>query len=229
MPYLRYSRDKRGYEHTYVLHGSRAGGRPRILYWFRTPPHVIVGRDALDQEATKAIENGNPDLDFDWPKMRRERPKPPSRQVATPERMRKVNRRSVPAPASGSADVSSKKPPVEKSEVESDVGTLSEVSSESSVDVSARKSDENASSAPPEEHPVSALLGDQMLLRLRSSYAVLGRKFRDAQITESMKNELGSRIDALNPDNWLAGEEVIFRIEQFESEVAAIQSLLSDS
>jgi len=212
-----------------VLHGSRAGGRPRILYWFRTPPHVVVGRDALDQEATKAIENGNPDLDFDWPKMRRERPKPPSRQVATPERMRKANRRSVPAPASGSADVSSKKPPVEKSEVESDVGTLSEVSSESSVDVSARKSDENASSAPPEEHPVSALLGDQMLLRLRSSYAVLGRKFRDAQITESMKNELGSRINALNPDNWLAGEEVIFRIEQFESEVAAIQSLLSDS
>ena len=229
MPYLRYSRDKRGYEHTYVLHGSRAGGRPRILYWFRTPPHVVVGRDALDQEATKAIENGNPDLDFDWPKMRRERPKPPSRQVATPERMRKVNRRSVPARASGSADVSSKKPPVEKSEVESDVGTLSEVSSESSVDVSARKLDENASSAPPEEHPVSALLGDQMLLRLRSSYAVLGRKFRDAQITESMKNELGSRINALNPDNWLAGEEVIFRIEQFESEVAAIQSLLSDS
>ena len=229
MPYLRYSRDKRGYEHTYVLHGSRAGGRPRILYWFRTPPHVIVGRDALDQEATKAIENGNPDLDFDWPKMRRERPKPPSRQVATPERMRKVNRRSVPARASGSADVSSKKPPVEKLEVEPDVGTLSDVSSQSSVDVSARKSDENASSAPPEEHPVSALLGDQMLLRLRSSYAVLGRKFRDAQITESMKNELGSRINALNPDNWLAGEEVIFRIEQFESEVAAIQSLLSDS
>ena len=56
MPYLRYSRDKRGYEHTYVLHGSRAGGRPRILYWFRTPPHVVVGRDALDEEATKAIE-----------------------------------------------------------------------------------------------------------------------------------------------------------------------------
>ena len=228
MPYLRYSRDKRGYEHTYVLHGSRAGGRPRILYWFRTPPHVVVGRDALDQEATKAIENGNPDLEFDWPKMRRERPRPPSRQVAMPERMRKGNRRSVPAAASGSADVSSKKPPVVKVEVEPDVETISDVSSEPSVEVSPRKSEENASSAPSEEHPVSALLGDQMLLKLRSSYAVLDRKFRDAQITESMKNELESRINALNPDNWLAGEEVIFRIEQFDSEVAAIQSILSD-
>ena len=228
MPYLRYSRDKRGYEHTYVLHGSRAGGRPRILYWFRTPPHVVVGRDALDQEATRAIENGNPDLDFDWPKMRRERPKPPSRQVATPERVRKGNRRSVPASPNGSPDVSLKKPPVEKSEVEPEVETLSDVSSEPSVDVLSRKLEKDASSAPPEKHPVSALLGDQMLLKLRSSYTVLERKFRDAQITESMKNELGSRINSLNPDNWLAGEEVILRIEQFESEVAAIQALLSD-
>ena len=228
MPYLRYSRDKRGYEHTYVLHGSRAGGRPRILYWFRTPPHVVVGRDALDQEATKAIENGNPDLDFDWPKMRRERPKPPSRQVVTPERMRKGNRRSVSVVANGSPDVLSKKPPVEKLEVEPDVATLADVSSESSVDVSSRKSGKNESSAPPKVHPVSALLGDQMLLKLQSSYAVLERKFRDAQITESMKNELEIRINSLNPDNWLAGEEVILRIEQFESEVAAIQALLSD-
>jgi hypothetical protein len=230
MPYLRYSRDKRGYEHTYVLHGSRAGGRPRILYWFRTPPHVVVGRDALDQEATKAIENGNPDLDFDWPKMRRERPKPPSRQVATPERMRKGNRRSAPASANGSPDVAlKKKPPVEKLEVEPGAETPVDVSSESSVDVSSRKFGKNAPSAPPEEHPVSALLGDRMLLKLQSSYAALERKFRDAQITESMKNELGGRINSLNPDNWVAGEEVIFRIEQFESEVAAIQALLNDS
>ena len=190
---------------------------------------MVVGRDALDQEATKAIENGNPDLDFDWPKMRRERPKPPSRQVATPERMRKGNRRSVSVVANGSPDVLSKKPPVEKLEVEPGAETPVDVSSESSVDVSSRKFGKNAPSAPPEEHPVSALLGDRMLLKLQSSYAALERKFRDAQITESMKNELESRINALNPDNWLAGEEVIFRIEQFESEVAAIQALLNDS
>lgn len=227
MPYLRYSRDKRGYENTYVLHGSRAGGRPRILYWFRTPPHVVVGRDALDQEATKAIENGNPDLDFDWPKMRRERPKPPSRQSAIPERMRKKNRRSVQASANGSPDVSLKKPPVEKLEVKPGAEKIPGVLPESSMDVASINSKKNTSSTLPEEHPVSALLGDRMLLNLRSRYAGLEQEFQDAQITESMKNELGSRINSLNPDNWLAGEEVIFRIEQFESEVAAIQVLLS--
>ncbi len=214
MPYLRYSRDKLGYEHTYVLHGSRAGGRPRILYWFRTPPHVIVGRSALDEEATKAIENCNPDLDFDWPKMRRERPKPPSRQAVGPERMRKGDRRAVPASGKGSSRVPEKRPAVEEPEAS---GEASFPESEKKVATS------------PKEHPVSVLLGDQALLKLQTAYAALEQQFRDSQITDSLKNDLANRISALNPDDWRAGEEVIFRIEQFESEVAAIQELLGSS
>lgn len=69
MPYLRFSRDIRGYEHTYVLHGLGSGSRPRLLYWFRTPPNVTVGRLPLDEEAIRLIEACNPDLTFDWTKM----------------------------------------------------------------------------------------------------------------------------------------------------------------
>ena len=43
------------------------------------------------------------------------------------------------------------------------------------------------------------------------------------------KNEFVSRVQSLNPDSWLAGEEVILRIEKFDSEVAAIQGLLSNA
>jgi hypothetical protein len=229
MPYLRYSRDKRGYEHTYVLHGSRAGGRPRILYWFRTPPHVVVGRDALDEEATQAIEASHPGLDFDWSKMRRERPKPPSRSVGMPERMQKGNRRSGPAPVKVSPRVSAKRVPAAEVAAKTTPGSVSQVVPEPSEEAASLESVISTSSTQPQEHPVSALLGDEMLVKLRSAYEELDQQLQSAQLTEPSKNELVSRVQSLNPDSWLAGEEVILRIEKFDSEVAAIQGLLSNA
>ena len=87
----------------------------------------------------------------------------------------------------------------------------------------------STSSTQPQEHPVSALLGDEMLVKLRSAYEELDQQLQSAQLTEPSKNELVSRVQSLNPDSWLAGEEVILRIEKFDSEVAAIQGLLSNA
>jgi hypothetical protein len=71
LAFLRFTRDKRGYETTSLVHAGRRGGRSRqrILYWFRTPPGVKVGRPALDEEAIRWIEEHNPDIEFDWPKI----------------------------------------------------------------------------------------------------------------------------------------------------------------
>ena len=71
MPSLRFTRDKRGYETTSLVHAGRRNGRSRqrILYWFRTPPGVKVGRPALDEDAIRWIEEHNPDIEFDWPKI----------------------------------------------------------------------------------------------------------------------------------------------------------------
>jgi hypothetical protein len=68
LPFLRFCRDKRGYEVTYLMHSFRHRGqpRPRILYCFRTPPNVRVGRAALDEAAIRAIEEHNRDVKFDW-------------------------------------------------------------------------------------------------------------------------------------------------------------------
>ncbi|HEX7085538.1 MAG TPA: hypothetical protein VF198_04195 [Vicinamibacterales bacterium] len=76
MPYLKFSRDRRGYESTYLLHASRrqGGERPKLLYWFRTPPHVKVGRAAFDEEAIRALEEHHPDLTFDWKHILQARP-----------------------------------------------------------------------------------------------------------------------------------------------------------
>jgi hypothetical protein len=69
VPFLRFSRDKRGYEHTYLVHTPNRRGkpsRPRVLYWYRTPPGIKVGRPPFDEEARRRLEAQNPDVAFDW-------------------------------------------------------------------------------------------------------------------------------------------------------------------
>lgn len=65
--FIRFSRDKRGYEHFYLVQNSRRGkSHARILYWFRTPPNVKVGREPFDETVRRAIEARYPDVAFDW-------------------------------------------------------------------------------------------------------------------------------------------------------------------
>jgi len=67
----------------------RGKGQQRILYWFRTPPNIRVGRGALDEEAIRSIEECNPDLTFDWGKILEARPTPaPADPVARRRRPR---------------------------------------------------------------------------------------------------------------------------------------------
>jgi hypothetical protein len=70
VPFVRFSRDKRGYEHVYLVHasGHRRGKppAPRVLYWYRTPPGVKVGREPFDETTRRALEGQYPNLIFDW-------------------------------------------------------------------------------------------------------------------------------------------------------------------
>lgn len=72
MPFLRVIRDKRGYETTYLMHLYRDGARQRtrILYVFRTPGGVRVGRDSLEPEVQRQIEAQYPDIPFNWSAVR---------------------------------------------------------------------------------------------------------------------------------------------------------------
>ena len=69
MPYLKFARDKRGYENFYLMEppsGRDSNARPRVLFWFRTPPNVKVGRVPFSREVREMIEAQNPDVTFDW-------------------------------------------------------------------------------------------------------------------------------------------------------------------
>jgi len=68
VPFLRVIRDKRGYDTTYLMHLYREGHRQRsrILYVFRSPSGVRVGRAALEPDVLREIEACYPDIAFDW-------------------------------------------------------------------------------------------------------------------------------------------------------------------
>jgi translation initiation factor IF-2 len=78
VPFVRVSRDKRGYEHIYLFEIShRRPSKPRILYWFRTPPGVRVGREPFDEPVKRALEALNPGITFDWKKLASDTLPPP--------------------------------------------------------------------------------------------------------------------------------------------------------
>jgi hypothetical protein len=81
VPFVRISRDKRGYEYFALVHttsGRRGKVRQRTLYWFRTPPNVKVGRPPFDDDVMRALEGQYPDVTFDWDALRTTPMPPPS-------------------------------------------------------------------------------------------------------------------------------------------------------
>jgi hypothetical protein len=80
MPFCRIVRDARGYEYFSLLQPAsnrRGKVRQQLLYWFRTPPHVKVGREPFDADTVRALEARNPGLEFDWKAIRATTPPPP--------------------------------------------------------------------------------------------------------------------------------------------------------
>jgi len=71
--FLKFTRDKRGYENYFLFeppsggrHNAHGKGRPRLLFWFRTPPEVKVGRSPFSDEVRQMVEAQNPGVSFDW-------------------------------------------------------------------------------------------------------------------------------------------------------------------
>lgn len=78
--FVRVTRDKRGYEHIYLMRGAGQRGKgasPRVLYVFRTPPGLKVGREPFDETTRRTLEEQNPGVHFDWQKLSVILPPPP--------------------------------------------------------------------------------------------------------------------------------------------------------
>ena len=106
MPSLKFTRDRRGYENTFLVETARRRGREqaRVLYRFRSPPQVKVGRAAIDEDAIRALEDAYPGIAFDWTRILEARPPdaepaaddPGRRARPRPGRDRETRRESRP-------------------------------------------------------------------------------------------------------------------------------------
>jgi hypothetical protein len=108
VPFVRVSRDKRGYEYIYLVHTSIRRGKPprsRVLYWYRTPPGVRVGREPFDPSVRRELETQYPEIAFDWEKLRVLPPFPADvehwRERRRAERAAKQARRAAELEGSG--------------------------------------------------------------------------------------------------------------------------------
>jgi hypothetical protein len=237
VPFLRFSKDRRGYENTYLLHASRRRNdkdRPTLLYWFRTPPHVKVGRAAFDETAIRSLEDQHPGVEFDWPRILATRP---PAEAPEPERPRRPSpRRAGPSvtPAPAPPPVLSALPEeVERvetvdepagPEVQTPQSTAPPPAVVPSADIVesppgptrkfVRVFDRVTDPEPERPHHLSdpsaveRMLGSEQLGRLRGQYAAalarIGRRITDATRAESLR-ALAERI---NPDAWVTEDDV---------------------
>ena len=84
-----------------------------MLYWFRTPPGVKVGRAALDDDAIRRIEKLNPGITFDWPRILKGQgaPATESRPPFEARRQRPDNRRPTAPPQAARSPTGRVQPP----------------------------------------------------------------------------------------------------------------------
>ena len=229
--------------HTHATGGRRRGkSRSRILYWFRTPPGVRIGRSALDEDAIKLIEQHNPDVEFDWTRiLKQEAPvEPPATQTERVERRNRPrptdepSREAVPRQVStpGPVDVS----PIADS-IDTEIGA--DVASEipPNVDVHAADASESPEAEIVEEFlaeprveiaaarpqpgdaisTVESRLGSEGLYRLRARYSEVMARISETVSDPARQEELKSQAERLNPDTWVTDAEVQAGLESYES------------
>jgi hypothetical protein len=196
--------------------GRRRGkSRSRILYWFRTPPGVRVGRSALDEDAIRLLEEYNPDVEFDWTRILKappeSAPEPPARPRASGrgEERRREDRQQPPASRPAEPD------PITEIEAAA-IEAIEPESSEAGADVV-------GADAP---SPALARLGPEGLIRLRARYAELMTRIGQRISDQVRQDELKSRAERLNPDNWVTDQEVSQGLDAYEATFEEIRAVI---
>jgi hypothetical protein len=192
-----------------LLHSrSRGKGQSRILYYFRTPPDVRVGRGALDEEAIRLLEEHNPQIEFDWTRILKQgvtEGEPPPRAERRP-----------PPPFRGKRDDARQRVPERRASTRepepAEPAALEEMAPER----------ETATEQPQEPFPgdraPAALerLGAETLARLRARYAEVLARISERPMDEPDREQLKLTAERLNPDAWVTAEDVTVGLEHYE-------------
>ena len=193
MPFLRVIRDKRGYETTYLMHLYRDGARQRskILYVFRTPGGVRVGRDPLEPEVLRQIELQHPDIQFNWATVRE------SQQVIEtsiePRRRRPRREDEIPA-----------------------VAPLAPVVAVTAPAVLAAAPAATIAPAPRLVFPsvIEGATPDERIAFLTHWHPIIRERIPHRTSDPARQEALNALADRLNPANWTDADEITAGLQQ---------------
>jgi len=244
LPFLRLTRDRRGFENTFLLHADRPGDRPRLLYWYRTAPGIMLGRSPLDEDAIRTIEDSHPDVEFDWPailalsevmtpedeapvrrekKVRRQEPPQRDRQ-ARDHRPREPRRDSAPDEHLPTAATSDSVP---------DSGSDSDSGSSPSVSGTGSARETAPTGSAPGRDPVGnrlleELVGREIATRLRARYQeIMARIDEKASADRALHDAWAGRAAALNPDSWVTPDAILDGVRAADALYDRLKSELS--
>ena len=213
MPFLRLTRDRRGTENTFLLHADLPGERPKLLYWYRTAPGIVLGRAPLDEDAIRTIEDQHPEIDFDWPAIlalsevmtpEDEAPARPRQPEGRRSRPRDQQRDAQPRRRQDAPPEPAATDPVD--EPVADVDDVPELE-ESTFEVGA------ADDVRPVPRHASGLLeelvGREIATRLRARYSELSARIHERHADAADRDRWMIRAASLNPDMWLTPGAVL--------------------
>lgn len=242
MPFLRFTRDRRGYENTFLVETVRRRGRERsrVLYWFRSPPQVKVGRAALDEYAIRALEEQYPEIAFDWtrilearfppadpsddhrrgrPRLRGERPERFGDRPVAP-----VDRQALPVDEASPSDLATDRlhggvePP---EDLERSEPIVSKPDSMEAASIELPETEPPALATEPSA--AARRFGAEGLQRLRGRYAEVCARIA-GQVTDPVRLQtLRDMAERLNPDAWVTDAEVTAGLAAFEQVLDGIR------
>jgi hypothetical protein len=190
------------------MHASRAGSgqaRTKLLYLFRSPSHVQIGRRPLDPEVREALEHTHPDLTFDWNGLLRDSPVPSRQPRVDPRehnRAGRTGRSQKPAGRSGGGNTRPDGRPDGRAEARP------EGRAEHRADARPARPVPPAPQLPEDHSSLGQGVGAAEAARLRHRYAELAQRVGRRSRTPEERDRLTAELSAVNPDEW-TGSEVI--------------------
>jgi hypothetical protein len=238
VPFLRLTRDRRGFENTFLMHADRPGDRPRLLYWYRTAPGIVQGRSPLDEDAIRTIEEQHPDIDFDWPAIlalaevmtpEEEAPARSPQQQRQGRKQRGRDQRPQPSQQSAPAREQPEEPRRDdRAEEPSDAVDLP-VNEAAAAEEAASEAEPSSSIEipPPRNLLVEELAGREIGARLRARYAEIIGRIQDLDVDGSIKDTWFKRAEAIDPELWMTPEAVLEGVRSADAQYDQLRSELA--
>jgi hypothetical protein len=189
---------------------------------------VKIGRAALDDDAIRLIEELNPFVEFDWPRILKGQDAPPSEPRVPVEVRRQRPQRSQersesrPMPRPEPRETPRSEAVAPPAHVEQPAAEFADFKEALQVETV---------SAPAEPIPdvivaAHARIGAEGVARLRARHAEIRARIGERVTDPARREELEAQANRLSPDAWATDADVTQALDQYEAVLASLREVV---